>query len=45
MITFTEYYRLLHFARQADGNFSYLWYGQRYTVTVPVDLWLSERAQ
>lgn len=28
---FTEYYRLLSFARQADGDFSYLWYDLHLT--------------
>ena len=43
MKPFTEYYRLLNFARQAEGDFSYLWYGMRYTVSAPADLWLTHR--
>lgn len=31
MTPFTEYYRLLAFARTADGDFSYFWYDVRFT--------------
>jgi hypothetical protein len=30
MEPFTEYYRLLAFARRADGSFGYYWYGNRF---------------
>ena len=35
MKTFNEWYRLIHFARnRADGDFSYLWCGERWTMTL-----------
>lgn len=35
MHSFTEWYRVMWFARNiADGDFSYLWYGQRYTMYI-----------
>lgn len=34
MESFTEYYVLAAFRYRADGDFSYLWYGRRFTESV-----------